>query len=892
MNRYLLGFLFLGSLLLHLCLGGVTFQAKQIQIGFATIARSQDVSQLVEQGIDRYQSQDLKGAIEYWEAALTASRESNSSSDEQVTLWKYLARAYQQVGNLERAIANLENAIAYYREAGNNQLLGRMLTEVAQAYSSLGQHRRAAAILCGDNTIDIVCSEDTALDIARRESDKFGEAAALGSLGNIYRLQGKYTPAIKSLEASLAIAQEFDYPVYMNAALNNLGNVYASLGKRDYRFAEFASQTEDNSATSDFKQNASSYDRTAVKYFTESLQLARSQNDGLSEMRALLNLFEPLRRSQLTDAVKLNQILEQGAIALETIPSSREKIYGAMELANMNLLSTLEPTADAPNLATECPNSEIPPKTIELLGGAVRMAQEIGDRTAESFAKGSLGHVYECLGKYDLALNLTGQAQLAGQKNDRLYLWYWQAGRIFQLLHRESDAIDAYSRAVRELKSIRNDLAIASRDFQLDFRETVEPVYRQLTELKLKLANNSTTTSEPQNYLNSAMETIDELRLAELQNYLGNECEFPVEKSVTSLSRSTAVFNSIILSDRIAIIVTLPEGESGFSSEMHWIPVDKTEAIEAIDDFRRKLEKLSDRTNSYQEKATLLYDWIIRPVADRLVSANIQTLVFVQDGILRSIPMGSLYDGKQFLIQKYAIANTPSLALTNPTSLSPEALQVLAFGLTKASAIDGETFFPPLDNVKLEIENIQTTIPASEGLLDREFTYDRLKQELEKNTYPILHLATHANFGIDSRKTFLVTGEVFPNNDGGAAYINEKLTMNQLYQLIKSTSDNEDRLELLILSACETAAGSDRDALGIAGIALQAGVKSAVATLWKVEDRTTAEMVARFYQNLLVSNSKALALQATQKAWLEEHPSGRYNHPGYWAPFILIGNWL
>ena len=287
MNRYFLGFLFLGSLLLHLVLGDVTFQAKQIQIGVAAIAQSKDVNQLIQQGTQRYQSKDLNGAIEYWETALTASRESNSPDVEQVTLLKYLARAYRQVGNMDKAIANLEQAIAYYREAGNKQLVGRMLTEVAQAYSTLGQHRRAAAILCGEHTVDIVCLEDTALEIARGESDRFGEAAALGSLGNIYRLQGQYTQAIQSLEASLEIAKQLDRPTYINIALNSLGNVYASLAKRDYSFAEFASQADYQRRSEDFKQNASNYDRTAVKYFTESLELARSQNDDRqSEMRA------------------------------------------------------------------------------------------------------------------------------------------------------------------------------------------------------------------------------------------------------------------------------------------------------------------------------------------------------------------------------------------------------------------------------------------------------------------------------------------------------------------------------------------------------------------------------------------------------------------------------
>ncbi|MEH2085008.1 MAG: CHAT domain-containing protein [Nostoc sp.] len=302
--------------------------------------------------------------------------------------------------------------------------------------------------------------------------------------------------------------------------------------------------------------------------------------------------------------------------------------------------------------------------------------------------------------------------------------------------------------------------------------------------------------------------------------------------------------------------------------------------------------------NTYQARAQLLYNWFIRPFISDLEKEKIETLVFIQDGIIRSIPITVLFDGKQFLIEKYAIAFAPALTLTNPQQSNPQKLQVLAFGLTQPATVEtdaGSKFFEPLTQVQSELKAITTSLPKSKSLLDRDFTPERLQQELEKNTYPIIHLATHGKFGIDDRETFLVTGKkVVVNRQKSllSKIYNEKLTLNDLYQLINRTYPQNKPIELLTLTACETAVGSDRETLGLAGIAIQAGSQSAIASLWKVDDAATAQLIAKFYQNWYSGMSKAKALQAAQIAWLQTHQQQLESHPGYWAPFILIGNWL
>jgi len=696
-------------------------------------------------------------------------------------------------------------------------------------------------------------------------------------LGNVYRLQGDYEAAVRSHSKSLEIAEKLQNSAYVIAAKNGLGNTYANLAKRDDRYAEFATETRDQTATDKFTRQAREHDRTAIRFFEAVVIAARQQNKPIDQSHALLNLATSYQRSGLPIDSTLKQVNDlHGSCGVapcaNRLPDSRDKVYGLIRLANLWQSSKLNPNV-------QC-LPQTPAETVTLLQSAIAVSQRIRDPQAESFALGRLGHHYECQRNFTQALKLTQQAQLAAQNQSSRYLWDWQTGRILQAQGETAKAISAYENAVKALKEIRGDLAIASRDFQFDFRDVIEPVYRELTELQLRSTSNK--TSEKQSNLESALETIDSLRLAEVQNYLGEDCTITaVAKPITLVNDKTAIFSTIVLKNRIAVIVTLPKSQS----IIRWIPAQNRTVTATVNDFRLKLEQRSDLANTYQAPAQQIYDWLIRPFSQDLQAAQIETLVFIQDGILRSIPMTALYDGKQFLVEQYAIANTLSLTLTDPTQLEQRSLRVLEFGLTKASTI-GSTFFAPLSFVKSELDRITKTLPGSKEFIDEAFTIDRLKQELTQNAFPIVHLATHGKFGIDSRETFLVTGKQISR--AASKSDNEKLTMNQFYQILQTIGKP---LELLTLTACETAVGSDRDALGIAGISIQAGAKSAIASLWQVDDQATAELITQFYQNLNQGMGRAKALQAAQKSWLQQHSDAR-QHPGYWAALTLVGNWL
>ena len=369
--------------------------------------------------------------------------------------------------------------------------------------------------------------------------------------------------------------------------------------------------------------------------------------------------------------------------------------------------------------------------------------------------------------------------------------------------------------------------------------------------------------------------SFDSLKLAELQNYFGDDCALQIVETarIDSLkeNQATAVFSSIIFANRTGIVVSFPDG----SKKINWLERKRETLRTDINQFRIGLESYFNE-NYDPTSAQTIYQWLIAPFTEDLERAGIKTLVFVQDGILRSVPMAALHDGSQFLIQKYAISTTPSLTLTDPKTINRKQLNALALGLTEETKLEDGTRFPALPHVEREINLIETKLKDSTSILNRQFTKTRLKEELERNSYSVLHIATHGQFSSEPEQTFLVTGA------------RQKLTITDLDRLIRSTPEGAENIELLSLTACQTAVGDDRAALGLAGVALQAGIKSALASLWFINDNKTPEIIERFYTSLQNPEvSKAEALQQAQIALIEQG-----EHPAVWSPFILIGNWL
>jgi CHAT domain-containing protein len=299
------------------------------------------------------------------------------------------------------------------------------------------------------------------------------------------------------------------------------------------------------------------------------------------------------------------------------------------------------------------------------------------------------------------------------------------------------------------------------------------------------------------------------------------------------------------------------------------VPVSGDELEAEIGQFRRYLEKRT--TRQYLRQARKLYDWMIRPIEPLLEENSITTLVTVPQGSMTTIPFSALNDGKQYLVEKYALATTPSLKLTDPGSLDKTSAEVLLAGLS-----DGVQGFPPLPNVPAELAAVEAAF-GGDRIENQDFSYVNMSSALEQDPYPVVHIATHAQFKGRSEDTFLLTWH-------------DQMDLDHLQSLIGLSEFRTQPVELLVLSACQTAVGDEQAALGLAGVAVKAGARSALASLWFVNDESTSRLVTEFYRHYKQPGvSKAEALQAAQIEVLQDL---RYRHPGYWAPFLLIGNWL
>jgi CHAT domain-containing protein/lipopolysaccharide biosynthesis regulator YciM len=825
--------------------------------GSGAIAQTPPVNQLVQQGIQTYAAGKFTEAIALWQQALLQPL----AASEQAAVHTHLAEAYRQVGKLDRAISHWEQAIQIYRSQNNDDsrsLIAQLLTQQAQAYSNLGQHQRAITLL------------NSAINIPKKNPDPILEILAQGAIANAYRGLGDYEKALTANLASLKIAQELKNSNYITTAWNNLGNIYTSRADRyKYQFQVAKAESEEGEQT---RLNKLIEKDTAAALNAYEQSLEESQKlGGIAEVRALLNLNRLIAKSPNSQQERMISNRERALALLADIPDSREKAYALINLADM------EQTGVSP-----AGQSQI----VGLLEKAITVAKNVGDYRSESFAVGTLGSVYESAKEYQKAMDLTRQAQFAAQQvnaADSLYRWQWQSGRILKAKGERQQAIASYEQAIATLQSIRGDIVAVSKELQFNFRDSVEPVYRELIGLLLdnsiiansQLKSQTIAATESKN-ISKVLDTLELLKLAELQNFFGDECVQVAKSNAKNNSafaaQTAAVIYSVILDDRAATILQLPNK----SLKVYPISMGSEELQKEIDKLRYLLE--DQTTEEYFPQAQKIYDVLIRPLEADLAVAKPSTLVFIPDRELRKVPMSALHDGKQFLIEKYAIGTTPSLSLTSLNFSDHRNLQALVMGLTVERPP-----FASLPNVKDEVKGVQRILGGT-NLVDNNFTLAKLEGQLKKQNYPIIHMATHGRFGPDAASTFLVAFDA-------------NISIEELDNLLRSqtthsggSSQNRDSVELLTLSACQTAAGDNRSALGIAGVAVRAGVKTALASLWYINDQATVPLIEEFYTQLRQPNiTKAEALQ---KAQLKMIANQDYSHPALWSPFILIGSWL
>ena len=711
-----------------------------------------------------------------------------------------------------------------YEKAGRPREREEALLQLAEAQQALGRY--------GDSLAPLAEAQS-----ALGAQASAAELAAIhGALASAYLALGPSVRARDELTQALTFARSADAPALVAALLNNRGNLASGAGA-------YLEAARDHAESAEIAERAGEIELAARALANQARALITAARPGEDARAALVRC---------------------GALATE-LPASHDTAYLLLNAARSYARLAEAEDAPASRAVTDIAEAH------RLLRRAESMAESIGDERALSYALGYLGALYESQARTEEALALTRRALFVAQQAnapEALYRWHWQIGRLLRAQGDSAQAISAYRQAVAVLATIRFELAQSNASGEGSFREAVGPVYLELVDLLLLTAPaGAAGDAQLQARLSEVRETLELQKAAELRDYFRDECVDQLSAKVEQLdqvSRSAVVIYPVVLPDRLELLLTWPGGLRRVT-----VPVARDVLTAEARQLRALLEKRT--TREYLPHAQRLYDWLIRPFAAELAVLPIDTLVFVPDGALRTIPMSALHDGEHFLIERYALATSPGLSLTDPRPLDREHLAVLSSGLSQS--VQG---FGSLEHVPDELAAIHTLF-GGEELLDEKFRVAGVEAALAERDYGVVHIATHAQFSADPDASFLLT------YDG-------RITLRQLAATVARTRFRDRPIELLTLSACETAQGDERAALGLAGVAIQAGARSALGTLWSVNDEAATRLVTAFYRDLKQGPvSKAIALQRAQRKLIADENS---RHPFYWSAFLLINNWL
>lgn len=810
------------------------------------------ITNYLEQGKQLYDAGRFAEAAQVWEMAAKAF-EQQGQLQHSALAYNYLGIIYQDLGQWEAAQTAISQSLTLLKKSENINHSRLILAQVLNTQGSIQFH--TGKVEAAWETWKLAEKHYRfGKDITGIVLSQINQAQALQSLG-LYR---RARTTLEQVNQDLAALP----PSLLKArGLRSLGVILQVLGdlqpsqaalSESLAIAKRLNSTADIGATLfSLGNNARARGdvEAALKFYQQAKDIAPNPR---TQLEAQLNQFSLLVEKKQTKAALA--LVSEIQTSLAKLPPSRARIYAQVNFADslMNM--------DKPGLLG---NREI----AQMLATAVAQARELQDFRAESYALGQLGHLYEQTQQWLDALSLSKQALQKAQEikaEDIAATWYWQIGRIMKAQGNTKDAIAAYDRAVKILQSLRQDLVAVNPDVQFSFRDGVEPVYRQFVQLLLQNIDTESEATKQQR-LQRSREVIEGLQLAELENFFREACVSYQPKSIDNLDAKAAVIYPIILNQRLEVILSLP----GKPLQHYGTDLQATETTKAFEQLRQYLNPVF-LPGEVLPVAQKIYDWLVRPAQAELESQGIRTLVFVPDGFLRSLPMAVLHDGKQYLIERYSIALSPGLQLLESPNMSAQKIKALAVGLAEP-----RQGFSSLPNVAKEIADIASTVSAK-VLLNQEFTRVNFQKQVESVKFSVVHLATHGQFSSNAENTFLLTW------DG-------RINVKDLDRLLRGREEQKP-IELLVLSACQTAKGDNRAALGLAGVAARSGARSTLATLWSVQDDSTAKLIAEFYRRLTQPGvTKAEALRQAQLSILN---TPQYKHPYYWAPFVLVGNWL
>ncbi len=793
-----------------------------------------------------------------------------------------LANAYLNLENYHQAIATAQQAFDTAKKIDDTSGQSKSLANIALAYDYLGKYDQA------------ITYYQQWLAIAQASGDKIGMSKSLGNLGLAYENLNNYDKAFEYYQRWLAIAIEIKDRLAEGKALTNIGLIYDYMGKYDLAIASHLKSLEialelndrhlEGSAYGNIGityQNLGKYDK-AIESYQKSLTIAKASKDRPLESSALGNLGNIYFMSgNYPKAIEYHQ---QNLAIAQSLKDRQAESIALGNLGNVNL--KLQKYTEA----------------INFYNRQLAIAQDLKDKLGEGSAYGNLGIVYQDLGEYNLAFAyqqkyLAISREIKNRQGESYSLN--SMALIMELQKQPELAILFYKQSVSVRESIRKDIRGLRKEDQQSFARTVSHTYRQLADLLLKrgrvtealqvldllkvqeledylknIQGNERTTQgiellEPEKAISRDLLTISNEQVSKLNRDLANEIQkIPpsqlnkVPAYLQQISRGTVLLYPLILSNRVEIVLF-----SSNTPPIHRsVAIKENELENLIAQFRSDLQDNSslDVKNSSQK----LYDILIKPIESELSQAH--TILYAPDGKLRYIPLAALYDGKQWLVEKYRISNLIAYNVTDFTQKSKAIPSILAGAYGNGNTKSGQS---PLPASISEVREIASTFPNTVNLTNTAFSRAAIELEIPKHN--ILHLATHGDFNGKPNTSYIFFG----NGD--------TISLSEIKDWKLSNID------LIVLSACQTGVGKLDNGIEILGFGYQvqlAGAKASLASLWKVSDDGTQALMKSFYENIKQGNlTKAEALQ---KAQVDSLRSNQFSHPFYWSAFILIGNGL
>jgi CHAT domain-containing protein/tetratricopeptide (TPR) repeat protein len=748
-----------------------------------------------------------------------------------------LGSAYYVLGQYKKAIDFYQQSLPISKQLGNSSTEANSLGYIAYIYAALGMYQKAIAY------------HQKSLALAKKIGNQYLGGVSLVNLGAVYNLLGQYQKAIDHLSQSMVIAKKLNN-LYMEAGiLNSFGNSYKYLGNY----------------------------QKAIDYYQQSLEIF-TQNKNFEidfDIGSLLN-----------DLGDVYSSLGQNQKAIDYYQKSLEifKKIGFRE----GEATTLKGFG---KLFAKLQQSEL---AILFYKQSVNITESIRkdirklDKDIQKSYLATVEETYRNLA--DLLL-----------KQDRIL----EAQQVLDLLKVEE--LNEYLRNVRGNKETalgtdfqRPEQTIIALGNELADLQKLDRESKLDTSKQQRLAYLTNQESDRNQQFNAFLKSpeiqkqIEELRRIEKSQNVDIEKYNRLRKNLAQVPNA-AIFYPLILSDRLELILVT----NSTTPIRKTIKLKREDLSQAIIEFRNSLRDSS--SNDVKEDGQKFYSWLIQPFEKELQEANIQTLIYAPDGQLRYIPLAALYDGKQWLIERYCINNITASSLTDFAPRPRNQPRILAAAATNSQNIklgDRNIPFGALPATKTEVEAIAARIPRTTTLIDSQFSQAETLPKMQSHT--IVHLATHGYFAIGQPEdSFIVFG------DGSKA---------SLKDMENWTLTNVD---LVVLSACETAiSGSLGNGIEILGLGYQLqdrGAGAAIASLWKVSDDGTQALMQAFYEQLKQGNvSTSEALRRAQIAMINSDkkgtgrdranvrvvgtvpnaPDGQLSHPYYWSAFILIGNGL